>query len=173
MQFEILILGSADDVRPPSMTNQGAAFDLPIACPAWITKPPAGEIPAIEESDRLAPLPETCPLQGWRSPANPRPGSSAGASQSAHKLATHNLPFKLRVFIKTLFPFRREEFNLAFFHLDSRRWRRMIREPCHEDFWLVLLLRNLDPGREFLFGSFQGQIPPAQQRLEGGLRPES
>jgi hypothetical protein len=35
---------------------------------------------------------------------------------------------------------------------------------------LALLIRNLDPGRELLFGSFQGQIPPAEKRLEGGLR---
>ena len=48
MQFEILKLGSGDDVTTPSVTDQGAVFDLPTACPAWITKPPPGEILAIE-----------------------------------------------------------------------------------------------------------------------------
>jgi len=43
MQFEIPKLGSGDDVSTLSVANQGAVFDLPTACPAWITKPPLGK----------------------------------------------------------------------------------------------------------------------------------
>jgi hypothetical protein len=53
--------------------------------------------------------------------------------------------------------------------MDLRQWLRVIRDPYHEDSWLALLLRNLDPGREFLFRCFQGEIPSAQKKLDGGL----
>jgi hypothetical protein len=48
VQFEILKLGSGDDVSTLCIANQGAAFDLLTAYPAWITKPPSGEIFAME-----------------------------------------------------------------------------------------------------------------------------
>ena len=98
--------------------------------------------------NRVMGLPQTgrtCPLQGWRSLANPRPGSSAGAGRGACKLATHQLPLKGRVFTKTFFPLRGYEFDFSVLHLDLRQWRGMVRGSDHDNFGLALRLRNLDP----------------------------
>ena len=48
MQLEILKFGNSNSLCSPSGTNECAVFDLPTACPAWITEPPAGEIFAFE-----------------------------------------------------------------------------------------------------------------------------
>jgi hypothetical protein len=48
VQLEILKFGNSNSLCSPSGANECAVFDLPTACPAWIAKPPAGEILAIE-----------------------------------------------------------------------------------------------------------------------------
>ncbi len=92
MYFEILKRGSGNDLCPLSVANQRAAFNLPIACPPWITKPPAGEILALEQIDGLALFRGDFPLQGGGSMADPIPGNCAGADGCSHKLATDQLP---------------------------------------------------------------------------------
>jgi hypothetical protein len=92
IQFEILKRGRADDFSAMSVINQVAAFDLPIARPACITKPPAGEILALEQIDGLALFRGDFPLQGGGSMADPIPGNCAGADGCSHKLATDQLP---------------------------------------------------------------------------------
>src|SRR5208282_2073001 len=131
MQLEVFKFGNGNSFRSPSGANQGPVFDLPTACPTWITKPPAGKILAIEQCDRFAPFWGISPLQGWRSLATPLPGSSAGPSSSAHKLATNQLSLKHHVFSKTLNPLRREEFDLPFLQFGVRQWHRAIRDTHH------------------------------------------
>ena len=66
MQFEILELGGGDNFSAVSVVDQFTVFDLPVARVARITKPPATEILAVKQRDRLAPDRCTGPLQAGR-----------------------------------------------------------------------------------------------------------
>ena len=139
---------------PLSVANQVAVFDLPSACPVGsLSLQPVKSLPL----NNVMGLPQTGAPVRFMAGAllpSPLPGSSAGVGRGAHELATYHLPLELHVLGVTLFPFRRDEINLAVFHLDPRQRRRVIRDSYHNHFGLALLLGDFDPGGKFSFAGF-------------------